>query len=207
MQTKIAVALIPSIIATLFLAVTYQHGINEESASHAIRVTARISACVFLIVFATSPNKYFGFFATPIINRYRRQWGIAFALAHLVHLTAIILKVIYVYGGEWQQLGTIADLWPGGLIYVFIILMLITSNNFSVKLLGAKGWKALHKVGLYGIMVSFLQSFLFNFINAVSNGDINNFAVTAFHGMLSAAILYYWFSRIFIWFKKKKPAQ
>jgi len=48
----------------------------------------------------------------------------------------------------------------GAVIYVFIFAMAATSNNASVKLLGAKNWKRLHKTGSYLIWIGLFSSYL-----------------------------------------------
>jgi sulfoxide reductase heme-binding subunit YedZ len=48
----------------------------------------------------------------------------------------------------------------GGIGYIFIIAMLITSNNQSIKRLGRKRWKMLHTSGMYYLFLSFIMSFV-----------------------------------------------
>jgi DMSO/TMAO reductase YedYZ heme-binding membrane subunit len=76
--------------------------------------------------------------------------GLSFALSHTVHLFAIVALVEIAYGGDYLQLGDIAG---GSVIYLFIFAMAVTSNDASVKLLGAKNWKRLHKTGSYLIWI------------------------------------------------------
>ena len=58
-----------------------------------------------------------------------------------------------------MQLGDIAG---GSVIYLFIFAMAVTSNDASVKLLGAKNWKRLHKTGSYLIWIGLFGSYLEN---------------------------------------------
>jgi DMSO/TMAO reductase YedYZ heme-binding membrane subunit len=76
--------------------------------------------------------------------------GLSFTLSHTVHLFAIVALVEIAYGGDYLQLGDIAG---GSVIYLFIFAMAVTSNDASVKLLGAKNWKRLHKTGSYLIWI------------------------------------------------------
>ena len=48
----------------------------------------------------------------------------------------------------------------GGIAYVFITLMALTSNDKMVKKLGFKKWKKLHLVGSYIIFFVFATSYL-----------------------------------------------
>jgi sulfoxide reductase heme-binding subunit YedZ len=85
--------------------------------------------------------------------------GLSFALSHATHLFAIIALVEIVFGGNYSQLG---DIVGGSVIYLFIFAMAVTSNNASVKLLGAKNWKRLHKTGSYLIWIGLFSSYLGN---------------------------------------------
>jgi len=87
----------------------------------------------------------------------RRRLGLSFSLSHTTHLLAIIAMVEVVFGGDYSQLGNIVG---GFVIYLFIFAMAATSNNASVKLLGAKNWKKLHKTGSYLIWVGVFSSYL-----------------------------------------------
>ena len=46
----------------------------------------------------------------------------------------------------------------GGLVYVTIATMLITSFDSPAQLMGRKRWRILHKAGLYFIFVAFLPT-------------------------------------------------
>ena len=91
------------------------------------------------------------------IMQARRRLGLSFALSHLVHLLAIVALVELVYAGDYSQLGEIA---AGIVIYLFIFAMAFTSNNASVKLLGAKNWTILHKTGSYLIWIGLFSTYL-----------------------------------------------
>ncbi|MDQ8202213.1 ferric reductase-like transmembrane domain-containing protein [Pelagicoccus sp. SDUM812003] len=74
----------------------------------------------------------------------RRQLGIAVFVYALLHL---LLYVPYI--GSWEAF---ADEWSklfilSGLVALALLLVLaLTSNNWSVRKLGGKGWKRLHKL-------------------------------------------------------------
>ena len=85
--------------------------------------------------------------------------GLSFALSHTVHLFAIVALVEIAYGGDYLQLGDIAG---GSVIYLFIFAMAVTSNDASVKLLGAKNWKRLHKAGSYLIWIGLFSIYFEN---------------------------------------------
>lgn len=86
----------------------------------------------------------------------RRRVGLAFTLSHTFHLVAIIALVEIAFGGDYSEL----DLAGGAVIYAFIYLMALTSNDASVKLMGARRWKWLHKTGAYLIWFALASSYI-----------------------------------------------
>jgi sulfoxide reductase heme-binding subunit YedZ len=124
-----------------------------------IRVTARSSFVLFLLVFTASaaarrwPG---GFTRWQVANR--RQLGFGFAVSHTVHAAAIA-------GFAWiDPVGFRAATSPGnfvsgGLAYLFIVLMAATSFDGAVRWLGARRWQLLHTAGVHYLWVSFLITF------------------------------------------------
>jgi DMSO/TMAO reductase YedYZ heme-binding membrane subunit len=47
----------------------------------------------------------------------------------------------------------------GGLGYIFILLMSLTSNDQAVKLLGVRRWKILHSIGAYYLWFIFFFTY------------------------------------------------
>lgn len=158
---------LPATLLLLLLAGTvvfYGEGLTEDNFRQMIRVTATSSLALFSLVFSASSLHYFfrdGRWR-PVIHA-RRRLGLSFALSHAVHLLAIIAMVEVVFAGDYSQLG---DIVGGSVIYLFIFAMAVTSNNASVKRLGARNWVRLHKTGAYLIWVGFFSSYLGRAINA-----------------------------------------
>lgn len=120
----------------------------------AARWTARIGLPLFLLAYAASslgrlrPGPL-----TRAIWRDRRWWGLGFAASHTVHLYALIQAV-----GTSGEERTIASLIPGGLAYVVIYLMALTSNDTAMRALG-KNWKRLHNFGIHYIWLIYLLAY------------------------------------------------
>jgi sulfoxide reductase heme-binding subunit YedZ len=124
-----------------------------------IRVTARSSFVLFLLVFTASaaarrwPG---GFTRWQLANR--RQIGLGFAVSHTIHAAAIA-------GFAWiDPVGFRAATSPGnfvsgGLAYLFIVLMAATSFDGAVRWLGARRWQVLHTTGVHYLWVSFVITF------------------------------------------------
>ena len=129
-------------------------GSNADVALHAARWTARTALPVFLVAYLASsllrlwPNEM-----TRAIMRRRRQWGLGFALAHTIHLVALGINVL-AFGPSREP----ETLVGGGLAYLLIFTMALTSNNWSMKKLG-RNWKWLHLIGIHYIWLIFAVSY------------------------------------------------
>lgn len=120
------------------------------------RFTARISLFIFALVFTASAlHKLFRSASTAELVRNRRSFGISFAFSHTVHLFALA-TFLRLSGNEAPKLTLIF----GGLAYVIIYVMAFTSNDWSVKKLGARNWKMLHKIGIFYIWFIFFVTYL-----------------------------------------------
>lgn len=129
-------------------------GDAAERAGLAARWTARAGLPLFLVAFLAStlvrrrPGA-----ATRALLRRRRQWGLGFALAHTIHLVALGINVtVFAPGRSWQSL------LGGGLAYVLIYLMALTSTDGWQRRLG-RWWGRLHRFGIYYIWFIFTASY------------------------------------------------
>lgn len=124
-----------------------------EDARLAARWTARIALPLFLVAYLASSllRLWPGDFTKALIRR-RRQWGLGFALAHTIHLGALAYNVLN------YDPRSLPSLFPGGLAYVMIYIMALTSNDASMRALG-KNWKRLHTFGIHYIWFIFTASY------------------------------------------------
>lgn len=119
-----------------------------------MKPTAWLAFALFIMAFTASsiqilrPGAY-GRWAM----KNRRYIGLSFALVHFVHAGLVLSNLIFTEASR-----TVPVLTGGGLAYVFLLLMTLTSNNASVRKLGAKNWKRLHKVGSYYIWLIFMAT-------------------------------------------------
>lgn len=142
----------------VFAAVLALKGLNEDSARQLIRLTAASSLLLFALAFsASSLQQLLADDRWRPVLQARRRIGIAFAISHSFHLAAIVALVQVAYGGDFSQLG---DIVGGAVIYLFIYLMTLTSNDASVRILGARQWKYLHKFGVYLIWIGLTGSYV-----------------------------------------------
>jgi methionine sulfoxide reductase heme-binding subunit len=136
------------------LAGFFQGGNYETQWLLASRYTARASFAVFLIVYsASSLLRLWPSAMTKALVRYRRQWGLGFALAHTIHLAALAYFNIIIL-----NLPGLQALLGGGLAYGLMFVMAATSNNASMKAMGI-WWKRVHIAGIHWIWFIFAFSY------------------------------------------------
>ena len=125
-----------------------------EQSRLAARWTARVSFLVFLIVYcAPAATQLFPSPVTKAVLRRRRQWGLAFALAHGIHLAALTHYMLL--SGE----GRPVPVWIlTGTAYALTFALALTSNDASQRLL-RRWWKRLHRTGIHYIWFIFLLSY------------------------------------------------
>ena len=120
------------------------------------RYTARFAFLLFILSFSASALHYFlTNRVTRQLRRQRRAVGLSFALAHMIHLIALIS--FFVTSGEAVDAATLI---AGGFGYVMVIAMALTSNDKAVQKLGAKGWHRLHWWGAHYIALVFTITYL-----------------------------------------------
>jgi methionine sulfoxide reductase heme-binding subunit len=143
--------LLGGLLALFAIWVGHAWGVDAvDQAQLAARYTARVAFPLFLVAYSASsllalwPGE-----ATRAILRTRRQWGLSFALAHFIHLWALIS--FYVISAREVSALTVLG---GGLAYVMIVIMALTSNTWSVRRLG-RWWQRLHSFGIHWIWFIF----------------------------------------------------
>jgi methionine sulfoxide reductase heme-binding subunit len=129
-------------------------GTPVEQWQLAARWTARVGFPVFLVTYsASSLAKLWPSPTTRALWQNRRWWGLGFAASHTIHLYALVT-----YLRMSSETRTLASLIPGGLAYVFIFAMALTSNDAAMRALG-KNWKRLHTVGIHYIWMIFTLAY------------------------------------------------
>ncbi len=144
-----------AIVATILGVV----GGDEAGIRMVIRATARTSVVLFSLAFAASAlRRRWANAATRWILRNRRQLGVSFAVSHLIHLVAIFALAGWTWTGFLANTPTLT-LVAGGLAYVFIALMTLTSFDRTAAWLGPRAWRKLHTTGSYAVWIIFAQNF------------------------------------------------
>lgn len=136
----------------------FRLGLSEESVRQCIRWSARFSVVLFSMAFAASSIHYFwkNVF-TFWLRMNRRHLGITFGVSHLSHLGFLL-----VLQGKFHpvfDLAKTSSLIGGGMAYVFLVLMLLTSFPYFAEKISRQNWKTLHTVGGWWIWVIFFRSY------------------------------------------------
>lgn len=125
-----------------------------------IRSTARISLVLFSMAFAASSAVYLwpqsNFFRWMAKNR--RYLGVSFAISHLFHLAGIVL-LGFADTEKFLETTPWTTFVFGGLVYVFIVFMLVTSFDKPAAWISTRQWNLGHKFGSYGIWFIFMISY------------------------------------------------
>lgn len=131
-----------------------------EPVKYWANLSAHLAFYYFLITFAVGPaNKIFNDTFTLKLLRHRRYFGLGFAVTHSFHLLA--LTYFFVVTNESPEMLSIVG---GGLGYVVMYMMALTSNSQMIKKLGSKRWKMLHSSGMHYFALIFLVTFTLRFI-------------------------------------------
>lgn len=130
-------------------------GVTPETLLELTRLTARTSVFFFLAAFSASAlYKLTQSDAARVLLRNRRHVGLSFALAHYIHLG--VLVAYFAVSGEEPGIVRIVG---GGLAYLLIALMAVTSTEGAQRRLG-RNWRRLHLVGGWYVWIVFLNSYL-----------------------------------------------
>jgi len=155
-QPRVRWGVYPSLVAAVVLVLSYvlmpQYAETADAVGYMLRVTARVAFLFLILAYIARPLVVmFGTGQVLVANR--RYLGLAMALAHTVHFIFVVISVRS--SGESLELLTLLF---GGLAFLLMWGMAITSNDAAVRLLGRK-WKLLHIVGLHYLWLIFMQSF------------------------------------------------
>ena len=151
----VAIALILGVTVEAMTAATPSEGVRGI-----LRMTARISFALFALGFTASATWHFWPNAlTRWQLRSRRHLGVAFALSQGAYLLALF-SLTRIAPAELATEANAATWIIGGLAYVFIVLMAMTSFESTEKLVSPRAWSALHTTGSYYIWLIFASYYL-----------------------------------------------
>jgi DMSO/TMAO reductase YedYZ heme-binding membrane subunit len=135
------------------------YGTQEEGVRVLIRATARTSFVLLLAAFvASSVRRLWRNDATAWLLRNRRYLGVSFAASHGLHLAGILTLVSRWPDSFWSKTSD-ATIFGGGLGYLFVAAMTLTSSDAAVRRLGMRRWKLLHRAGIWYLLGIYLLTY------------------------------------------------
>ena len=158
-----SVALVLGAVMMLMLSPDFE---GQSSVSRALRLSAQLAFVNYVIIFVARPSRQLlpnGF--TGSLLRKRPYFGVSLAAIMSVHLALIAWLFIFVIHERPPLLTLIA----GGVAYLFILLMLLTTYAAPARALGARNWRRLHKTGLYYIGAIYLNALVGDVIGKPSD--------------------------------------
>lgn len=144
-------------------------GWTAASVTAGIDATGRSSLALFSIAFvASSVQRLWPSSLSQWMLQNRRWIGLSFASSHAIHLALIIAMSIDFPDPFLSQQP--AGKWLlGGVGYLFVALMALTSTNTAQRWMGMKNWKRLHLVGSYWLWAQFALTY----VSHVKKGPAN----------------------------------
>lgn len=135
----------------LLLGLTPEGSLREEL-GYGLRVSARLAFAALLIAYIARPWRQLTGGGRWLLQ-HRRYFGLAAALTHTVHFGYIV--ALFMLTDEVLEVTTAIF---GGLAYVLIWIMALTSNRASQRRLGAN-WARLHRFAMHYLWLVFMQAF------------------------------------------------
>ena len=129
---------------------------SDESGRLWTRYSAHLSFLYLITAYSVSIFK--DTFNHDAINNLvinRRYFGLSFSISHSVHLVALI----YFFYTSNENPG-IVSIIGGGLGYLLMYAMTLTSTDAMVKRIGIKNWKMLHTTGINYLVIIFFYTFV-----------------------------------------------
>lgn len=158
-------ALIVAVVVFVTLAAA---GSAEPGLRATIRTTARLSALLLLPSFlASSANARWRTPFTKWLLRNRRYLGLGFAVSQFTH-GAFVLTLAQLHAGSFWTNVDPTTVVGGGIGYVFLVLMTVTSFDRTAAWLGRRRWRALHTTGVF----LFFGIFVFSFAQGIGRSPV-----------------------------------
>ena len=145
-----------SVALALTVAVLALVGTDAKGVELSLRLTARWSFLLFWTAYAAGAmTELFGLALAPLA-RHGREFGLAFAAAHLVHVGLVVW--LYRISMQPPLSETLFVFFTIGIIWTYLLATL--SFGLGFKALGARHWRWLRVLGLNYILLAFARDFV-----------------------------------------------
>lgn len=160
----------------------------EDRLFAALRMTGVISFLFFIVVYTARPLFQMGATSFRPLVRYRRQVGLAAALAHAYH--TVFVGVLLMDNSVTYDASALVYVLAAFGLFAYM-LMALTSNDASQRFFGMDTWKLLHTICLHYIWVVYLAMMVLTALDDLTNPTRMIAIVMLFNAFLIRAICYY----------------
>jgi hypothetical protein len=137
-------------------------GTDADSIRVALRVTARWSFLLFWMAYVgRATTTLFGSAFAPLARR-GREFGLAFAAAHLVHLGLVVW--LYRILNHLPLPGPLFVFFAIGIVWIYLLAAL--SFGWLSEALGPRHWRSLRFVGMNYILLAFARDFVLSVVHS-----------------------------------------
>lgn len=145
-----------AIIAALMLA-PFSGALDDEAFRAMLRLSGRLGFTLWLATFAASPLVALTrSAAAKYLLRHRRGIGLMFAGSHAVHGALLVWYALAIESAHFLLFVLIG----GGIGFVLIAAMAITSFDGPARAIGTRAWRRLHTFGTWYISGIFAVDFV-----------------------------------------------
>jgi len=149
----VALAILIGIGVWLLLVPALTNQLGANPLDRLLHVSGEIAIWTLGAVLSLTPLRVLFPSSTIVnaLNRHRRYVGVSACVYGLIHFSCHVL-----YQGDWDDLlqsFTKPFTWFGLAGLSILVALALTSNNWSVRKLGAKRWKLLHRLAYVAAMI------------------------------------------------------
>lgn len=135
------------------------YGLGDDGYHAVIRHTAQASFVLFLAAYyASSLRVFWRSDLSKWLLANRRYLGVSYAVSHTYHLGFIVL--LATTSRAFRDDVSLVTIIGGGMAYVLMYLMVLTSFDRTAAALGRRNWVRLHKVGIHYNWAIFFNSYI-----------------------------------------------
>ena len=135
-------------------------GWTAKSVTAGIDATGRSSLVLFSMAFvASSVQRLWPSSISQWMLQNRRWIGLSFASSHAIHL-ALIVAMSFNFPEPFLSEQSAGKWVLGGVGYLFVALMALTSTNGAQRWMGMTSWKRLHLIGSYWLWAQFALTYV-----------------------------------------------
>jgi sulfoxide reductase heme-binding subunit YedZ len=149
----VALAILIGIGVWLLSVPTLTNQLGANPLDRLLHVSGEIAIWTLGAVLSLTPLRVLFPHSTIVnaLNRHRRYIGVSACVYGLIHFSCHVL-----YQGDWDDLlqsFTKPFTWFGLAGLSILVVLALTSNNWSVRKLGAKRWKLLHRLAYVAAVI------------------------------------------------------